>query len=36
MMRMMMRKMTMMMMLMEALPMERETHVQTVVVSTGT
>lgn len=26
----------MMMMLMEALPMERETHVQTVVVSTGT
>ena len=31
-----MRKMRMMMMLMGALPMERETHVQTVVVSTGT
>lgn len=34
--RMMMRKTRMMMMLMEALPMARETHVQTVVVSTGT
>ncbi|DBA65998.1 TPA: hypothetical protein ACH3X2_003011 [Trebouxia sp. C0005] len=33
--RMMMRKTRMMMMLMEALPMARETHVQTVVVSTG-